>query len=112
MEPRRSTPRVRVGQVLLVPTDTLVWWNRSPEEVEDIYRRLPPLDDAGEPRLVSSIGSRHLDGPATAMVLRSRGVPWSSWTQKPRGLVEVLLTEGTRPPAVVMLSTRSLGLPL
>lgn len=78
-------------------------WNRSPEEVKDIYSRLPPLDDAGEPTIVNSTGTSHLNEPTTVTITKTRKIDWHSWFNKPKFLVEGLTTINGN-PKIIMFS--------
>ena len=90
-------------KIVTLPAGTKYHWNRSPEEVKDIYSRLPPLDDAGEPTIVNSTGTSYLNEPTTVTITKTRKIDWYSWFRKPKFLVEGLTTINGN-PKIIMFS--------
>ena len=94
-------------ETVVLPWGTGLWYNKSPEEVEEERRRDimtgNTLTSDGETRLYSTIGYFVLRQDALAIITRKRGVEWSGFRKKPTHLVEGLVTlDGV--PRLVMFS--------
>ena len=94
-------------EAVVLPWGTWIWYNRSPEEIEDERQRDITSGDTltsdGEPRLYSSVGLTGLRHNTTAVIIRKRGVTWNGLRARPKHLVEGLVTiDGA--PRIVMFS--------
>ena len=88
---------------------TRFWYVKTEEEIERLRARDREegriLDDAGEPRLYSSVGAEIFSEDTVVMITRRRGVPWPHWTRKPAHLAEGLATIAGV-PRLVLVKTR------
>ena len=86
---------LRKGDWLLLPKGLRLWWQKSEEEMtreEEENRAAGYLfDSAGEPVLISSVGSTYLEEDTAALVTKTRGCQWTHWGKKPLFLTEVLI---------------------
>jgi len=94
-------------ETVVLPWGTPIWYNKSPEEVEEERRRDVmtgnTLTSDGESRLYSTIGYFVLGQDVLAIITRRRGVEWNGFRTKPKHLVEGLVTlDGI--PQLVMFS--------
>lgn len=87
------------------PAGTWFWYVKTEEEIERLrVRDLEEgrvLDDAGEPRLYSSVGAEMFSEDTVVMITRRRGVTWPHWTRKPKHLAEGLATIGGVPRIIM-----------
>lgn len=83
-------------ETIVLPWGTGIWYNKSPEEVEEERRRDitsgNTLTSDGESRLYSPIGYRMLRQDALVIITRKRDVEWNGFRPKPAYLVEGLAT--------------------
>jgi hypothetical protein len=75
-----------------------VWYIKTPEEEaaeeEERTKAGRFYDDGGESILTSHVGILYLASGTTAIVTKTRNVPWRHWYKKPAFLVEGIITSG------------------